>query len=121
MIEFKGTYFQSSKAEPIVVLVQFDGVLLHVWHLSDPFHRLFSSDEFQISGLFGKTRHAIKLPNGGRVETDDTQNFNKLVSNHKDSAGKEIEILKSNWFIILIGSMALLMGALWMVRSGLLF
>jgi hypothetical protein len=49
MIEFKGKYFQFAKAVAVDALVQFDGVLLHVWHLSDPFHRLFSSDEFYLT------------------------------------------------------------------------
>ncbi len=121
MIEFKGTYFQSHKAEPIVVLIQFDGVLLHVWHLPEPFHRLFTSDEFHIAGLLGKTRHIIKLPNGGRLETDDTQTFKKLESTYKYIADKDINMLKNNLFFALLGSMAIILGAWWIAKNGFFF
>ena len=71
MIEFKGTYFNESDKESRVVLVQFDGALLHIWHLSDPFYRLLSSDAFHVGYVRFNRMHRIKLPNGGRILTDD--------------------------------------------------
>ena len=71
MIEFKGTYSNESDNESHVVLVQFDGVLLHIWHLSDPFYRLLSSDVFHLGYIRMRKMHRIKLPNGGRILTDD--------------------------------------------------
>ena len=71
MIEFKGTYSHESSSDSHSVLVQFDGVLLHIWHLSDPFYRLLSSDVFHLSYKQFGGSHRIKLPNGGVVETED--------------------------------------------------
>ena len=71
MIEFEGTYSHESSAESHSVLVQFDGVLLHIWHLSDPFYRLLTSDVFHLSCKQFGGNNRIKLPNGGRIETDD--------------------------------------------------
>ena len=71
MIEFKGTYFKTKTTPPQSVLVQFDGVLLHVWHMSNPFHRILASDVFQVQNSMGKTRYFIKLPNGAKIETED--------------------------------------------------
>jgi hypothetical protein len=71
MIEFKGTYSHESSADSRSVLVQFDGVLLHIWHLSDPFYRLLTSDVFHLSCKQFGGNHRIKLPNGGFIETED--------------------------------------------------
>ena len=65
-----------------MVLVQFDGVLLHVWHMKDPFHRLLTSDVFRLPPSMGKRKRYIKLPNGGRIETDD---FNALSTLQPDT------------------------------------
>ncbi len=71
MIEFKGTYSHESNDGSQMVLVQFDGVLLHIWHLTDPFYRLLSSDVFHLGYSRFTQMHHIKLPNGGRIETGD--------------------------------------------------
>lgn len=78
MIEFKGSYYKRTKANATAVLVQFDGVLLHVWHLSDPFYRLLSSDVFHLSSPLFKGRPRIKLPNGGLIETEDVEAIDAL-------------------------------------------
>ena len=101
VIEFQGAYFRKSKCNPQAVLVQFDGVLLHVWHLSDPFHRLLTSDVFHLPKVFGRRRQHIKLPNGGRIETEDMsalgrlQNFSKkpLTSADKKSVVTMVVII----------------------------
>ena len=41
--------------------------------MSNPFHRILSSDVFDLPCSMGKKRRYIKLPNGGRIETDDIQ------------------------------------------------
>jgi hypothetical protein len=121
MIEFKGRYFQFPKAQPVAVLVQFDGVLLHVWHLPDPFYRLFTSDEFQIARSIGKAHHIIKLPNGGRVETDDTQTFKKLAIDYKNGTHITSDGLKSSWLLALLGSAAIILWAWWLAQNNIYF
>ncbi|RJQ68462.1 MAG: hypothetical protein C4519_22965 [Desulfobacteraceae bacterium] len=122
MIEFKGTYHQYAKADSVVVLVQFDGVILHVWHLSEPFHRLVSSDEFHLSrtNLAG-SRHSIKLPNGGRIKTDDRHAFELLSQTQKRTTGYDSYALTQNLVLALLGFMSLGTGLWWLVRNGLLF
>jgi hypothetical protein len=71
MIEFEGTYSHESSSDSHSVLVQYDGTLLHIWHLSDPFYRLLTSDVFHLSCKQFGGNHRIKLPNGGRIETAD--------------------------------------------------
>lgn len=83
MIEFKGTYSHESNDGSQMVLVQFDGVLLHIWHLTDPFYRLLSSDVFHFGYSRIKRMHHIKLPNGGRVETDDDVAVTLLKKRHR--------------------------------------
>ena len=82
MIEFKGTYSNESDRESHVVLVQFDGTLLHIWHLSDPFYRLLSSDVFHLGFARWNKMHRIKLPNGGRILTDDDTAISLLRKRH---------------------------------------
>lgn len=80
MIEFKGAFYKNRTMQSQTVLVQFDGVLLHIWHMSNPFHRILSSDIFDLTSAIGRKRRYIKLPNGGRIETDDIQALNLLQS-----------------------------------------
>ncbi len=80
MIEFKGTYSPQKNQDKIAVLVQFDGVLLHVWHLAEPFYRLLSSDVFQLPWSLSKGQRCIKLPSGGKIETDDQDALTLLRS-----------------------------------------
>jgi hypothetical protein len=83
MIEFKGTYSNESGNESHVVLVQFDGALLHIWHLSDPFYRLLTSDAFHVSYKRLNRTHRISLPNGGRILTDDGAAISLLRKRHR--------------------------------------
>lgn len=122
MIEFKGSYYQSLDAKPTPVLVQFDSVLLHVWHLSDPFYRLFSSDVFHISkSLRNKCRH-IKLPNGGRITTDDLTSLT-LLHQQKDALSN---MTMSNYYKymgwIAMLSLAFMLLTAWLIlRHGISF
>ena len=81
MIEFKGAFYKNKTMPSQSVLVQFDGVLLHIWHLSNPFHRILSSDVFDLPSSMGRKTRYIKLPNGGRIVTDDLQALQLLQSN----------------------------------------
>ena len=83
LIEFKGAYYKNSRNEPQSVLVQFDGVLLHVWHMSNPFHRLLTSDVFRLPASIGRGKRHIKLPNGGRIETDNLDALTTIRSNRR--------------------------------------
>lgn len=120
MIEFKGTYFQPSRNAPITVLVQFDGTLLHVWHLSDPFHRLFTSEQFYIIQSHGQAQaqHGIKLPNGGLLETDDIQTFKLFASQYQNAPNKNIKTLDANNLLLaLLGFAAIILGAWWILSN----
>jgi len=81
MIEFKGAFYKNKAMPSQSVLVQFDGILLHIWHMSNPFHRILSSDVFDLPSSMGSKRRYIKLPNGSRIETDDVQALSLLQSN----------------------------------------
>lgn len=81
MIEFKGAYYNKLTDESKSVLVQFDGVLLHVWQMADPFCRLLSSDVFTLQSTMAKGKRCIKLPNGGKIETDDVNAIASLRIN----------------------------------------
>lgn len=83
MIQFKGAYFNRATKESKAVLVQFDGVLLHIWQLTDPFCRLLTSDVFSLQPAFGKRKRYIKLPNGGKIETDDIIAFSSLTASRR--------------------------------------
>ncbi len=112
MIEFKGAYCRRPAEKSIAVTVQFDGVLLHVWHLSDPFCRLLSSDVFQLSAFPGKNRRCIKLPHGGRIETDDLNALAMLQKRHPSFFCNPILTFFSNWkAAIAIGVLLILAGA----------
>jgi hypothetical protein len=111
MIEFKATYQLCSKADPIAVLVQYDGMVLHIWHTSEPFHRLALSDEFHVRKSFsGQARNAVRLPNGSRILTDDRSAIEQLSL--KMRAGRKGSALPQSLLLALLGSMS--MGAaLW--------
>ena len=83
MIQFKGAYFNRATKESKSVLVQFDGVLLHIWQMTDPFCRLLTSDVFTLQPSFGKRKRYIKLPNGGKIETDDIAAFSSLTASRR--------------------------------------
>lgn len=115
MIEFKGTYSNESDSKSHVVLVQFDGALLHIWHLSDPFYRLLSSDVFHVGYARLNKMHRIKLLNGGRILTDDDAAISLLRKQHRAWLGR---LLKNSMLIrgiaALLLSLAVFAGA-WMV------
>jgi hypothetical protein len=73
MIEFKGVYYKSKSSPSQSVLVQFDGISLHIWNMSSPFHRILSSELFRLPFVLGKKRCWVKLFNGSRIETEDVQ------------------------------------------------
>lgn len=77
MIELKGIYHDTSKRNPLAVLVQYDGRLLHVWHLTDPFYRLRSGSEFVIKSMKNRGR-VIKFADGSSIETENTDALNML-------------------------------------------
>lgn len=96
MIEFKGVYFNKATNESKTVLVQFDGVLLHVWQMADPFCRLLSSDVFSLQIPIGKGKRYIKLPNGGKIETEDINAFVSLHAKYRCRFGTNSPRLLSN-------------------------
>lgn len=111
MIEFKGTYVQNGNMD---VLVQYDGVLLHVWHLADPFYRLISSDVFQIGRSNFKSYHTIRLPNGGYIETDNLQAVDLLMQHHRYALHKRSKIGPHHLIIALIGVFMLFAAFFWL-------
>jgi hypothetical protein len=121
MIEFKGLYFQSAGAEAVSVLVQFDEVLLHVWRLSDPFYRLLSSDVFHVAPSFSKGPHAIKLPDGSRITTDDSEAIQDLVQVDKGRAERGGLSEKHIWVIGVLGFLTFATGVWWLFKTGRLF
>lgn len=117
MIEFKGTYSNESDSKSHAVLVQFDGVLLHIWHLSDPFYRLLSSDEFNLGYARLNRMHRIKLPSGGCVLTDDDAAISLLRKHHRAWAHRLLKnsiLLRSIAALLL--SLAVLAGTLMLVN-----
>lgn len=110
MIQFKGAYYNKATKESKNVLVQFDGVLLHIWQMTDPFCRLLTSDVFTLQPAFGKAKRCIRLPNGGKIETDDIGAFLSL------RASKRAIHASRSWFppqwplIWMLGAGAALIG-----------
>lgn len=80
MIEFNGAYYKNKSSPPQSVLVQFDGALLHIWNISSPFYRIQSSDAFRVPLVLGQRRCWVRLPNGGRIITNDIQALGALKS-----------------------------------------
>lgn len=120
MIEFKGKYYQYGKSNFVDALIQYDGVLLHVWHLSEPFHRLFSSDEFHLDRSIFRNATILKLPNGGRVETEDNQALEQLALKYQGGTYTDPCHLRQNWVFMLLGAITLVLGALWLAKNGLI-
>jgi len=83
MIQFRGAYFNKATKESKAVLVQFDGILLHIWQMTDPFCRLLTSDVFTLQPTLGKKKCYVKLPNGGRIETEDINAFSSLTASRR--------------------------------------
>jgi hypothetical protein len=119
MIEFKGAYYKTNNTASQSVLVQFDGVLLHVWHLSDPFHRIFASDVFRVHYSFARHRRFIKLPNGGKIESDDTNALIQLRTSSRslfihDGAGALSHRSILLWLVGSITAFTLFLIAYWL-------
>lgn len=122
MIECKGAYYRTKTSPSQAVLVQFDGVLLHVWHMSDPFHRILASDVFSVQKAIGKSRYYIKLPNGGKIETD---NFSAVISlksccqHPQFNVSQGILSWRNNFAMILstIAAVSVILLACWLYAS----
>jgi len=114
MIEFKGAFYKSKTTPSQSVLVQFDGVLLHIWHMSNPFHRILSSDVFDLPCSMGRKRRYIKLPNGGRIETDDIQALTLLQSNCRPWLANKVQgiLPQSHAVPLIVGLIVSLTAAL---------
>ena len=83
MIEFNGLYHSKTDKHPQAVKVQFDGVLLHVWHGSNPLYRLLTSDVFRLPlSITGRIPY-ILLPSGDRIETDNSDALITIRTNHR--------------------------------------
>ena len=114
MIEFSGTYFQFPTSEALSVLVQFDGAELHIWHAPEPLFRIAACDSFRVSGKKGEDHRSITLPNGARIETDDT--IAEKLANHFG----ETDILDHRfwqrfpWIVILLTGITILFG-IWVI------
>lgn len=117
MIEFKGEYKKKGNNLPTPVLVQYDGVLLHVWHMSEPFYRLFSSDVFQVNQPFF-SKQCIKLPIGGRLETENSEAI-KLIENLKNcqTSKNHRPVHRKNRFMITLTSLLIILSAVWLFAS----
>lgn len=118
MIEFRGTYSPKSDGKAMMVLVQFDGVLLHVWHQSDPFYRILSCDAFQVASSLMKGQRCVKLSNGDRIWTDDlhaTDSLSQSDANDRKSAGS---LSKSTWIVATLTTISALFAIWWFVKNG---
>jgi hypothetical protein len=78
MIELKGKYYDTSNRNPLAVLVQYDGQMLHVWHLSDPFYRLRSGSEFMVKSMKNRGQ-IIKFSDGSCIETENNDALNLII------------------------------------------
>ena len=103
MIEFKGAYYKSKSSPSQSVLVQFDGVLLHIWNLSTPFHRILSSNDFRLPFALERPCR-VKLPNGIRIETDDIQALIALKSSCRSTLPFGIRLCVSQWHAAVVFS-----------------
>jgi hypothetical protein len=104
MIEFKGAFYKSKTSPSQLVLVQFDGVLMHIWNISSPFHRILSSDVFRLPFTLGRQRRWVKLPNGCRVETDDIQALDLLKSRCRPNLAVSIRRYIAQWHAAVVFS-----------------
>lgn len=108
MIQFKGAYFNKATRESKSVLVQFDGILLHIWQMTDPFCRLLTSDVFTLQPAIGKGKRCIKLPNGGKIETSDITAFSLLSDSRRSYCTKPRWVTVQWRMIWLAGAVAAL-------------
>jgi hypothetical protein len=86
MIELNGFYYKKAQnSEAIPVLAQFDGRLLHVWHLSDPFYRVRTSKKFRICSTKNETLKTIRFQDGACIETDNLEILDRLDASARSS------------------------------------
>lgn len=104
MIEFKGAYFKNKSSPAQSALIQFDGDLLHIWNISSPFHRILSSNAFRLPFVLGQKGCWIKLPNGGRIETDNLQALASLKSRCRSTLPLGINCCTAPWHAVLVFS-----------------
>ena len=116
MIEFKGAYYNGGTQKSKSVLVQFDGILLHIWQLADPFCRLLTSDVFRLQPALGKGKRYIKLPNGGKIETDDIGAFSSLQASRRSKQAARQWLNPRWWFPWLVGGGLALAGILMLLK-----
>ena len=122
MIEFRGTYYQKVNDKSVIVLVQFDGVLLHVWHQSDPFYRILSCDAFQIAASLTNGQRCIKLPNGDRIQTDDIPAMNSLSQCYAQTDPANTCLLRRpGWMVAMLSSISIILAVWWVSRYGFPF
>ncbi len=112
MIQFKGAYFNNATRESKSVLVQFDGVLLHIWQTADPFCRILTSDVFTLQPAFGKRKRYIRLPNGGKIETDDIDAFSTLHASRSSLKNCRLQLSVQWRFVWMVGAGATIAGML---------
>ena len=123
MIEFRGTYCNKSNDKSLMVLVQFDGVLLHVWHQSDPFYRILSCDVFQIASSLVKGQRCIKLLNGDRILTDDIPAADTLSQVYSAERHGAIYPCFSGyaWLVATLSTVSALIAIWWFAKNGFPF
>ncbi len=117
MIEFNGEYKKKGNNLPMPVLIQYDGVLLHVWHISEPFYRLFSSDVFQVNQPFF-SKQCIKLPIGGRLETENIEAI-RLIENLQNCQTSRNHSLvhRKTRFMVTLTSLLIILSAVLLFAS----
>ena len=106
-----------------MVLVQFDGVLLHVWHQSDPFYRILSCDAFQIATSLIKGQRCIKLSNGDRILTDDIPAADTLSQVDSSAGNGTTCSCRSGyaWLLAMLSTVSVLIGIWWFSKNGFPF
>jgi hypothetical protein len=114
MIEFKGFYFRPDNIKALSVLVQFDGTFLHVWHLSDPFYRLISSDDFYVVSNRSDGKGIIKVSNGIRIESDDQRMLSQLKTKSQKLRRKHTRRALVFPTLIFLTSMIFLIVGIWL-------
>jgi hypothetical protein len=117
MIQFKGAYFYRSAKASKSVLVQFDGVLLHIWQMTDPFCRLLTSDVFTLQPSIGRGKRCIKLPNGGKIETEDITAFSMLRTRQRSLCSYQSGLGSQRQLIWLVVAAAALGGGLALLHA----
>jgi hypothetical protein len=122
MIEFKGIYYKNKNTPCQSVLVQYDGVLLHVWHMANPFHRILASDVFSVPGSICNGKRLIRLPNGAKIETDDVRAHVLLQSKTRNAMSGEIHGASAQrymriWLLGMVTALCISLFAYWQLTS----